>query len=69
MGAVKESPGAYHGLTDEEQQEGFLNIILRAVEAERHKRWPWLQHSPLKAVQPACHTGLSAPESAAAPVR
>ena len=35
---VEQGPGAYHGLADEEQQEGFLNVVLWAVEAARHKR-------------------------------
>ena len=30
-------PGAYHGFADEEEQEGFLDVVLGAVEAERHK--------------------------------
>lgn len=32
--------GAYHGLADEQQQEGLLNVILGAVEAGRHKWQP-----------------------------
>lgn len=56
--AEKEGLGAYHGLTDEEQQEGFLYIILWAVEAEKHKWQPRLQHKPLQAARPARHAAL-----------
>lgn len=35
---AQQGPAAYHGLADEEQQEGFLDVVLWAVEAARHKR-------------------------------